>query len=447
MNGKATIPRILYVTSHWSHRETCASEIRSINIARALNEFGEVKLLVVDAEGRGSEWYKDPKGEFEVVRTLQLNLYPNRTLGRKLKWTIDPFMQYPHGCGVGKRDSASAVRLAKDYDLVWFSKLRTANMFSCWKWERSLADIDDIPSMFEWSQIRGRASFKNGAYAFLRYLSWRRRDSLLADRFNSLAVCSEADKGYLKRLRVKAPVHVIPNGFSAPNPGLSRSRAIPPRVGFIGIFDYAPNVEGIHWFTKECWPRIMSAVPGACLRLVGRFSDGPLKPSGPGIDGLGWIDDAVAEISTWSVMIVPILMGAGTRGKIAQALSLRCPIVSTPLGAYGYDVTDGREMRLADSAGAFASACIEAIENPERAAEMAARGWRRYIETWTWDAIRPNIWAAATENLSRNGYPARTNFSSSETADRHEAGQNGIGSCGHGGYPDALRLGAKGETP
>ena len=48
-----------------------------------------------------------------------------------------------------------------------------------------------------------------------RLVSWLRRDRLLGERFTVLAVCSETDKSYLHKLGVKAPVHVIPNGFLA----------------------------------------------------------------------------------------------------------------------------------------------------------------------------------------------------------------------------------------
>ena len=80
---------------------------------------------------------------------------------------------------------------------------------------------------------------------------------------------------------------------------------------------------------------------------------------------------------------------AGTRIKIAHGFSQKCPIVSTSLGAYGYELADGREIYLADSAEAFANACIRTIREPDKAAQMAERAWRQFLEKWTWDSIRP----------------------------------------------------------
>ncbi len=69
-------------------------------------------------------------------------------------------------------------------------------------------------------------------------------------------------------------------------------------------------------------------------------------------------------------MIVPLQKGAGTRGKIAFGFSRRCPIVSTSVGAYGYEIENGREIILADRSDHFA----EGLPNNA----STAAGSRRY---------------------------------------------------------------------
>ena len=102
-------------------------------------------------------------------------------------------------------------------------------------------------------------------------------------------------------------------------------------------------------------------------------------------------------------MVIPIRLGAGTRVKIADAFSRKCPVVSTRLGAYGYEVEDGRELRMVDDndAGAFASACVALIRDREGAEAMAERAYEAFLEKWTWDAIAPRVWAAAEDCLRR----------------------------------------------
>jgi glycosyltransferase involved in cell wall biosynthesis len=108
-------------------------------------------------------------------------------------------------------------------------------------------------------------------------------------------------------------------------------------------------------------------------------------------------------------MVIPLLKGAGTRVKIALGFSRKCPVISTTLGAYGYEVKSGEELLLADTPKQFADACLRVIQNPGDAVEMAGKANQKFTEKWTWDAIRPRIWAAAEDCLQRsrpNGFPS-----------------------------------------
>jgi len=194
-------------------------------------------------------------------------------------------------------------------------------------------------------------------------------------------------------------VHVIPNGFERQPCEPVRNPSDPPRIGFIGLYSYAPNLEGMRWFVRSCWPLIKQQIPDARLRVAGQDSDGPFKPDAPDVDGLGYVIDAASEIATWSAMIVPVRQGAGTRVKIADAFSRKCPVVSTHLGAYGYDVRSGRELLLADKPDDFAKACVSLIRDRTAASAMADRAYAAFLQNWTWDAIAPRVWAAAEDAL------------------------------------------------
>lgn len=395
-------PRVLYVTPYWPQRVTCASELRAVEIARALKRFARVEMVVADAEGGEGEYAALAEPEFPVAFGAPVRLRPNTTAAMKCQWLLNPRSLYPHGCGADEDAARRVEALADHHDLVWFAKLRTPNMFPRWRWPRAVADIDDVPSTFEAAAVQLARNPGPRLTAWLRYWSWRRRDARLGERFDVLGVCSEADRRYLASLGVRAEVHVLPNGFARPARPPARRPASPPRIGFIGIFDYEPNLEGLRWFVRECWPRVKRELPGARLRLVGRLSDGPLKPAGPDIDGLGWVADADAEMATWSAMAVPILLGAGTRGKIAHAFSVKCPVVSTTLGAHGYEARHGAEMLFGDTPGEFAAACVRLAREPETGAAIAERAWSVFLERFTWESIRPRVWAAALAGLRRH---------------------------------------------
>jgi polysaccharide biosynthesis protein PslH len=399
--------RILYLTPYWPHRATSASEVRALHVARALRERGDVEIVVVGGEGAEDEWMAWPEKEFNVACSFPVATKASRGLYHKLAETFDPRRHYPDSYGAEQKAMRQVQMIAQAFDVIWFCKLRTADNFPTWAWPRSVVDIDDLPSIYERSVLRTETGVRKRISSARRLVSVMRREKLLSERFNVLVVCSEADKRYLQKWKIRTPLHVVPNGYSPPLDAAVRRLAEPPRIGFIGIFDYGPNLDGISWFAKECWPRIKHEIPGVRLRLLGRHSDGPSKPAGDDIDGLGWVADADAEIATWSAMIVPIRFGAGTRGKIAHGLSLKCPIVSTTLGAYGYQFTNGREAYLADSAKDFGNACVRAIRQPAEAAAIADRAWKLFLEKWTWEAVRPRIWNAVEDCLRLNSGPRK----------------------------------------
>ncbi len=403
MKVERNSPRIAYVTRYWPNQSGSGAQVRSVNVLRALQQIGSVDVVMVDAEDRSGDLRSNPDCEVKIVCCLPVEPKPNKGLREKLRWTLDPGADYPEGSGVEKDAVHRVLGRLNEFDLIWFFKLRLPHLFPTAAWPRSVVDIDDISSRYEWSAWKVGGGLRERLLTLRRLYSWRHREKLLGQRFTVLTVCSEEDRQYLRGMGLKPPIHVIPNGFERPSVEPVRSPATPPRIGFIGLFDYFPNSEAIHWFVTACWPRIKREVPDARLRLVGKGSDGPLKPLGPDIDGLGWLANPSDEIKTWSVMVIPVRLGAGTRVKIAYGFSQKCPIVSTSLGAYGYQVRDGHEIYLADSPEAFSSACIKAIREPREAAQMAERAWRQFLEKWTWEAIRPRVWTAAEDCLRLSG--------------------------------------------
>jgi polysaccharide biosynthesis protein PslH len=388
-------PRILYLVPAWPHEKSFGQQLRVLHVGRALQDIGHVKLAVF-SNTEDAEAMERTADEFDIHCSPRMNHRVDRRPGRRLKWWLDPRFQDSSGFFIEERDRVRLCRSLENFDLVWLNCVRVANMLGLWRWPRSMMDIDDLPSTYQLQEWRHGDRLIDKLKAGARLLAFRRREKLLAERFTLLGVCSEEDR---RLMGGGSHIHVIPNGFERPEEEPRPQPANPPRLGFIGVFTHPPNLEGIRWFMRHCWPRIKREIPNVRLRLVGRSSDGPLKPDDPDVDGLGFVADPSAEIATWSAMIVPLRLGSGTRLKVAEALSRKCPLISTRFGALGYSVADGKEAFLADAPEAFANACIRVIREPSQAAAMADRAWCRYLYSWTWDAIAPRVWSAAEHCL------------------------------------------------
>ena len=401
MNKRSGSPRILYISEVAPNQSSFGGAMRSVNVLRALQQMGTVEVVVLNGEIENHNGTPQRDTEFTVAKTFDVVEQSTSGLIDQIKWTLDPRTSFPNGCAVSQDATDYVLRRLPEFDLIWFFKLRSPDMFPNASWPRSVVDVDDLPSLYEGAAMRAGGTPGERLKALRRRFSWRRRERLMGSRFTVLSVCSEEDKNYLESIGVSVPVHILPNGFDKPKVEPIRSPVTPPRIGFIGLFDYFPNRDAMEWFTSKCWTQIKRDVPDARLRLIGQGSEEFSRKLGPDVDGLGWLAEPSEEITTWSVMAVPIRVGAGTRVKIAFGFSQKCPIVSTSFGAWGYGAVDGDEMYLADSPEQFSAACVKLIRQPEMAKQMAERAWQKFLNNWTWDSIRPAVLAAAEDCLRR----------------------------------------------
>jgi len=334
--------------------------------------------------------------EFPLVATITpVQVGVGGIMGR-LRRELDPSALNTHGFETSGEDRATLARLIDAHDMVWVHTIRTANALGIERWPRSALDIDDLPSQYHASEGAGGGRW----IARRRARQWRRRERRLLDRFDRLLVCSEADRD---RLGNGPRVRVAPNGF-ARCAVADRPPATPPRLGFIGTLEYAPNRAGVRWFIEEVWPLVRGSAPDATLRIVGKKPDS-FGVAGAGVAWLGYVGDAAEEIASWTAMVVPVRAGGGTRVKIAEAFSRRCPVVSTPLGAFGYDVQDGRELLLASTADQMARACVRLIENPALGEELTTRAHALFERRYTWDATARVVADVVAELTGAEAHP------------------------------------------
>jgi glycosyltransferase involved in cell wall biosynthesis len=364
-----------------------------------LKEVGNVTVAVVTCDSDDIKAQQRTSEEFELLPMICPQVSPNRGTIHKLRWALDPHYLNLHGIYASPADRDRIVSNLAQYDLVWILNSRTPNILQQWRWSHSHLDVDDVPSTYLRTVSCNASSLQQRLRARIDSLLLKRRELLFKHRFTTLSVCSEVDRQYLGGGN---RIHVIPNGFERPQSDPVSSPANPPRIGFIGLCSYFPNIEGVRWFLRDVWPRIRKAVPGIRFRLVGKHSDRILNSQAADVDVLGWIADPSAEIAGWSAMVIPIRLGGGTRVKVADAFSRKCPVVSTSFGAFGYEVKHERELLLADSPDDFAAACISLLRDPKGAAQMADWAYRTFLEKWTWDAIAPRVWAAVEDCLRRS---------------------------------------------
>ena len=177
--------------------------------------------------------------------------------------------------------------------------------------------------------------------------------------FGAVLVCSEIDYGKISIKKKINNIFIISNSYP-----IDRLYSKVHSAGydnrnvflFVGTLNYGPNSKGLEWFVESIFPYIQKVNRPSILLVVGRDPEEKLiaKCSGvPGIELHANVPDVGPFYERCGIVVVPILSGGGTRIKILEAGMAGRPVFSTQFGAYGLDVTDGKDIMIFNDRDSF----------------------------------------------------------------------------------------------
>jgi polysaccharide biosynthesis protein PslH len=213
----------------------------------------------------------------------------------------------------------------------------------------------------------------------------RRLEHRLLPEFSLLLVPSQVDKIQSNEAAPLVPTIVYPNTIPLVE---KPSTAKVEDIVFSGNLEYQPNILAIRFFHESIWPLLRARWPKLKWRIVGRnherlqaslSADERITLTGP-------VGDAVSEIASARVAVVPVLAGSGTRVKIIEAWAAGIPVVSTRIGAEGLPGVAGEHLLLEDQPSDFARAVSSLLEFPTLQETLGDNGRLLYETDLTWEA-------------------------------------------------------------
>jgi polysaccharide biosynthesis protein PslH len=195
-------------------------------------------------------------------------------------------------------------------------------------------------------------------------------------RFQHVIAVSKNDRETMLSLAPGCPITVVPTGVDTEEYQASPSvSGEPPVVIFTGSMDWEPNIDAMEFFCSDIWPAVLSAFPDARFQIVGRTPHARVRRlASASVEVTGTVKSITDYLRAATVVIVPLRIGGGTRLKIFEAMAMAKAMVSTSIGAEGLEVTDGRDLIIADNAAEFSAAIIRLLREPDlrRSYEMTA---------------------------------------------------------------------------
>ncbi len=232
---------------------------------------------------------------------------------------------------------------------------------------------------------------------------WDRFQERAWGRFDLIQVYSESDAAEARKRapEIAARLRVNPFGVVLPPPA-DPANEVDGTLLFTGTFTHPPNREAALWLGREIMPAVRARFPAARLCIVGTSPPPEVQAlSGDGIEVIANAPSLRPHTEAASVILAPVRSGGGMRMKVLQALAAGKPLVTTPLGAEGFNVLDpDPPLAIATDAEGIAAAAVALLgdaagrhELGRRARSFAERhhspaAWARRLEAVYEEAAR-----------------------------------------------------------
>lgn len=196
----------------------------------------------------------------------------------------------------------------------------------------------------------------------------QRYEARVAQIFKAHVTCSDLDCERLRAIAPGANAIAIPNGVDVEYfRSAAASNANPPSLIFVGSLNWYPNVDAVLFLLNEVWPAVKAAVPDLRLDIVGSAPPRAVLEAAAQLDHVtvhGFVNDVRPLMDKATLYVCPIRDGGGTKLKLLDAFAMQKCVIAHPVACEGIDVTPGRDVELADSAGAFVEAIRRLLADP-----------------------------------------------------------------------------------
>lgn len=215
-------------------------------------------------------------------------------------------------------------------------------------------------------------------------------------RCDRIVVSSRDDEAELKAQLPRISTLYAPNVRQP----IAAPASVPKRekrsgIVFVGSFDHGPNSSAAIFLKHEVVPALNEKMAPVPVYIVG--SNPPylirnmekLGPCAEQFRVTGHVPDTRKYLDKARVSVAPVLFGAGMNGKVGEALAAGIPVVTTALGALGYQLENEVHCLLAETAEEFAVQIQRLYEDDELWSRLSRNGLELMEKTLSMGVVAP----------------------------------------------------------
>ena len=197
----------------------------------------------------------------------------------------------------------------------------------------------------------------------------KNNETALYKMARTLIAISDFDRGLLPGNK-----HVI----VIPTPSENKLKKFPPYekrkgIALWGYWNYPANADALKYFSKEIAPLLSPDIPVSVLGY------GSAKEN---------IKNIQSELSKYRVTAVPLRWGSGVKKKIIDSFSAQTPVVTTPVGAEGINIS---KSAVCLNAKSFAKILVNVYNDKKLWQKHSRHGYKLFVENYTMANFRKSL--------------------------------------------------------
>ena len=214
-------------------------------------------------------------------------------------------------------------------------------------------------------------------------------EGALGDTFDLILTNSVVDQQVIRELSDRLNTMTITNGVDMDYFSPDGTSVQDDKIVFTGVMGYGPNEDAALYFANDIFPSVKAKRPNAEFWIVGSEPSEKVESLSriAGVHVTGQVSDVRPYVRSAALFVSPLRFGSGVKKKLPAAMAMKKPTVATTVSIDGLDLTDDRELLLADKPQDFADKVLRLLTDREMAERLGANGLARVQGQYSWAAM------------------------------------------------------------